>query len=410
MIKASLWSDNSPAPRVAYLLHSLKLGGVERQVITLAENVAHKGFTPLILCFCEVPSHADSLNTTQIPIVCLSKPWNANGIWWSRKIAKELVRWNVSIVQSQAWSTLVEAVLACRLAGIASHVHVEHGTVLGYRDVGGFKLLLRRLLGCAALRQVAKICAVSFAVATRTQRLCFYPLHRIEIIPNGVPQVTIDASQRRAIRNLLGIANEQILIGSVGRLNHVKGFDLLLQAVANLRKARFDIACLLVGSGPELERLKSLASRLELSSIVHFCGLQRDPTPWYSAMDVYVNSSRSEGLSMALLEAMSCRLPIVATNVGDHGRILESRRCMAGVIVQSESVDALTEGLKAVCGSADLRLKLGTTAQQLFQREFTVEAMVGKYVALYRRLLERRTDLNLIGSTFCGNLPTTSAR
>ena len=103
-------------------------------------------------------------------------------------------------------------------------------------------------------------------------------------------------------------------------MEHVKGYDILIDAFGQIPDE--NVHLILIGDGSEKESLKNLVKHRSIENRVHFVGHQNDVSNWLSALDVYVNSSRSEGMSQSIVEAMSIGLPIVATDVGDAKRML----------------------------------------------------------------------------------------
>src|SRR5690606_36596694 len=137
--------------------------------------------------------------------------------------------------QSHNWGTLVECVFARKLVHTPYHVHAERGTVMGMVDAGGLRYSLRAAAMRMALRPVDRVISSAHAVAHRVEQRSGFPASRIQIISNGVLGVAAEnrAAIRREIRQQLGISEHAFLMGSVGRLSHVKGYDLALRAFAD---------------------------------------------------------------------------------------------------------------------------------------------------------------------------------
>jgi len=150
---------------------------------------------------------------------------------------------------------------------------------------------------------------------------------KIRVVANGVDVAVIDAARPGpAVRRELGLPEGAPVIGLVGRLDHWgKGHKELFEAMAPLM-ARYPVHALIVGGGRRMDEVQQVAESLGLAGAVHFLGPRRDVTDLLKAMDIFVLPSYSEGVSLALLEAMAAGLPIIATAVGGAARSGDGRR------------------------------------------------------------------------------------
>jgi glycosyltransferase involved in cell wall biosynthesis len=169
---------------------------------------------------------------------------------------------------------------------------------------------------------------------------------------------------RRRLREQWGIPADALVLGAVGRLVQVKGYDRALRSLRALREARPSLALrfVLAGEGPEREPLLQLASELGVADLVALPGFVADAADALSALDVYLMPSRAEGLGMALLEAMACERVCVAINSGGPAEILTD--ATLGWLTPADDEDAFTAALcDAVALSADERAALGRRAR-----------------------------------------------
>jgi glycosyltransferase involved in cell wall biosynthesis len=210
-----------------------------------------------------------------------------------------------------------------------------------------------------ATRVVANSQAVCDTLAAR-ERL--NPLI-VDVLPTGFDAQTFlptHAKGRSAARDRLALPPDAFAIGTVTRLFHLKGNDLLLRAmvavVSSCPKARL----LIVGDGPERESLRKLAEGLGLAGVISFLGLRSDVSQLLPAMDVFVSASREEGLPGAIQQAMACGLPVVATAVGGVRELIRNDEC--GLVVPSENVERLSSAILALVRSPELRTRLAQNA------------------------------------------------
>jgi glycosyltransferase involved in cell wall biosynthesis len=174
----------------------------------------------------------------------------------------------------------------------------------------------------------------------------------------------------------------------VANYRPVKRLDLLIEAFASIAAAHDRIRLLLVGEGdmrPELERQ---IDDLGLRNRVLLHGLALDPTPLYGIFDIVVQSSRSEGLPNALLEAAAAGLPIVATNAGGTGEIVTDG--VTGLLIPINDARALASALDRVAADRELRLMLGGAARQLAATTFNMDRYVAEFAQLYEDLAARK--------------------
>ncbi|MET9551324.1 glycosyltransferase [Streptomyces sp. NPDC006645] len=223
------------------------------------------------------------------------------------------------LVHTHLYRACVYGRLAARLAGVRTVVATEHS--LGAHQIEGRPLTTgARALYLGSERLGTATVAVSTTVAHRLRR---WGVHRdrIHVVPNGidVPRFSYDETARQKARAELGLPADAFVVGGVGRLSPGKRFDTLVRAVAALPGARL----LLVGEGPERDRLASLAAELGAAGRVLSHGACEDPPPdprlgdgpdlpgLLAAMDVFVSTSEDEAFGLAVVEGLAAGLPVL---------------------------------------------------------------------------------------------------
>jgi glycosyltransferase involved in cell wall biosynthesis len=204
---------------------------------------------------------------------------------------------------------------------------------------------------------------------------------RIEVVANGVPR---RGGSRERLRRELGIGDLDVLVVAVGNLYPVKGHEVLLRALAGM-KADPTWRLAIAGRGEEDARLRALAEASGCAGRVHLLGYRADIPDILAAADIFAMPSLSEGLPLALIEAMFAARAIVASTVGGIPDAIGDGR--EGLLVPPGDATALGTSLQRLVASAALRASLGAAAQRRAESEFTTARMADQYEDLYRSLL-----------------------
>lgn len=212
-----------------------------------------------------------------------------------------------------------------------------------------------------------------------------YDAKKVKVIRNGIetagwPASKTDRSQHRLE---LRLGANDLLVGAVGRLDAQKGFDVLVEAMAQLKT--FPIRCVILGEGPARAQLEGLVRKHQLEKSVWLLGERADVPAWLSAFDVYALPSRWEGLPNALLEAMALGLPVVASAVDGVPEVLEHEK--NGLLVPAERPAALAAAFRRLVTEFPLRGALGSAASATIAEKFTLRRMMGEYEETYKALL-----------------------
>jgi glycosyltransferase involved in cell wall biosynthesis len=201
--------------------------------------------------------------------------------------------------------------LAARLAGVPRLIHTEHDA--WHLDLPRQRLLQRLALSFLRPRLVADAQIVADALARAI------PGSRPLVIPNGVDTARFSPGDRAAARRRLGLPSDVRLIGTAGRLEEVKGQDILIEALAHLPSG---VAVAIAGDGSRRQELEAQAARLGVGRRTYFLGHIDDIAMFYRALELFCLPSRAEGLPLSLVEAQACGIPAVASDVGAVREVL----------------------------------------------------------------------------------------
>ncbi len=263
-----------------------------------------------------------------------------------------------------------------------------------------FGLYLKTL----ACQGVSRVATVSHEAAQMVMREWHVPSARVSVVHNGVhvPSRDQGLEVRARWRGELGIGETDVLIGTVAVFRPVKDLHTMLEAMALLTKATSRARLVLMGTGRQKEELEAAVKRLGLESVVHFPGFRRDASQLLPALDVFVLSSLSEGISLALLEAMAAGVPSVATAVGGNVEIISDPSC--GLLVPPRSPRALAEAIQSLMDDRTRRQELMEGGRRRVEAAFSLRRMVGAYAALYAGLMNEKGRRSLFRRTVNGRI------
>lgn len=348
-----------------------KYGGVERFNVELASQLHRKGIASIFVseAYPDTQAYVDDLREAGGEIQVIS--------------SKNLLLFSLRI----CW-----LILSRRVKWVHSHFAPANHIALWLAKFLGIRNIYMTLHSCIPPRERmkkltrvvhdidfswAKIIAVSKAVERIVRE--GWPSTDVQTLYLGVNQIK---GNRVDCRCALGLSQEDFILLSVGNRNYVKGFDLLCEAAARMQdELRYKKAkILIVGQEPkDLAETQEEVLRLGISDLILQTGITNRVADYVCASDVYVQCSRTEALSLSLLEACSFGLPLVATQVGGMPEIVQEGR--NGWLVAPDNIESLEESLRQILEEENLS-KFARESLQIYQ-SFELTSNVSKYVDMY---------------------------
>ena len=361
--------------RVLQLVLSLNPGGTERLVVEIVKGLGRE--VPMaVCCLDDVGIWAEELRSEDVPVIGLRR---ARGFRPSlaMAIAGAARQHRATVIHCHHYSPFVYGSLARLWSPNLRVVFTEHGRLSDQRPSRK-----RRYANLLLSRLPREVYAVSEDLKRHLVAEGF-PFAAVGVIYNGITVGSApDASARQHARRVLGVPPETVVIGTIGRLDPVKDFGMLIRAIPALAE-KMRTTLLLIGSGSERPALEALAAERGVAHCVRFLGHRDDARDLLPACDVYVNSSVSEGVSLTILEAMAAQLPIVATSVGGTPEVLDST---CGRLVPARDFEALGRALLELTLQPAVRRELGLAARRRVESRFTLARMVSAYRDVYMRV------------------------
>lgn len=366
--------------KILHILHSLQVGGLENGVVNLINRLDPERFEHAICCIASSGPMAERIER-QVPIHVIGKGAERDSLL-PFKIAGVVRKVRPHVVHTRNWGT-IDGIPGALLGGVRHIVHGEHGREAA--DPTGAnrrRQQARRLLSPF----VSRFITVSDDLRRWLVEDVRVSAAKVVQIINGVDtERFFPPDDHAAAKIRVGLDPSSFVVGTVGRLDPVKDQQLLLRAFGGFARGNsggvLTPTLLLVGGGPEEERLRSLAADLGIADSVRFAGERRDTPELLRAMDLFVLPSIAEGISNTILEAMASGLPVLATDVGGNGElVIEGGN---GFLFPSGNAHGLEELLLRCAADAPLRESLGTAARGRCLEHFSLKAMAEAYGRVY---------------------------
>jgi sugar transferase (PEP-CTERM/EpsH1 system associated) len=369
---------------VTQVVENLEIGGLEKVVLSLVKNLAGERYRSSVVCLGYGGELLQQVTDSATTVHVLEKqPGFDLGLLW--RLSKLLRRTHTDVVHCHNMGPLIYGALAAKIARCSGVVYTAHGM----KTSAEAKPVLFDRMGLiddfVTVSEDARRIAIDVAGAKRD---------RVETVINGVDvdalagaaaASTTVRAQRRA---QIGVPDDAVVFGIVARLSAAKDHANLFLAFASVAAGYDKARLVLVGDGELRDDLTARAGDLGLSDRIVFLGSRHDVPELLGALDVFVLSSYTEGLAVTLLEAMAAGLPVVATDVGGNGEVVENGQ--TGLIVPPRDPDALSRAMRWMIEHGDEAGGMGKRGRWRVEERFSIGAMVRSYCERYDRISGKR--------------------
>jgi glycosyltransferase involved in cell wall biosynthesis len=362
--------------RILHIIATLDRSGAEKQLVLLARGLPRDEFDVHVCALTRGGELAIDLERAGIRPHVIGKAWKFDpAACW--RLRRHIVHLKPDLVQT--WMFTANAY--GRAAAISAHVP---RIVASERCVDRWKVWHELAIDRYLAKRTDAIVVNSRGVEQ------FYvdqglPAGKIRVIYNGVAAAAASSVARDALLGELGLPAGARLLGAVGRLWPQKRIKDLIWAADLLKVIRGDAHLLVVGDGPERPALERFRRLCHVEDRVHFLGMRHDVPRLMPHFDVLWLASGYEGLPNAIMEAMACGVPVVATDIWGNRELVVHGQ--TGFLVGVGDRAALARYANKILDDPQLAQRLGAAGRQRVATEFTVHAMVEKHAALYRELL-----------------------
>jgi glycosyltransferase involved in cell wall biosynthesis len=364
---------------VLHVISKLPVGGVENMLSKVVKDYDKALYDVSICCIKEGGDIADDLIRSGYDVIILNKMkkhgFDAGTV---TALYKYIRKKNIHILRTHQY----HANLYGRIAGVLARVPVIIPSFHSRYESPNKPKIHRRFINHFLSYFSDTLVAVSNTVAMDITRYDKVNPKKIRINYNGVviDKFNLDISKQEA-REVLGIAADRYIIGTVGRLREEKGHSLLLKAASRLR----DCQVLIAGDGPLLKELQELAASRHINC--RFMGqISPNKVPLFlRALDIFCFPSYWEGLATSLIEAMATGLPVVASDIPSHREVLNE----AGLFIRPGDTRELTRTLEKLMDDPSIRLSLSNKARER-AKLFSLEKTVKTYESIFIKTLREK--------------------
>jgi len=328
----------------------------------------------------ETALHFSNAGAQPVRVPCWLRPVNPLDVvplaflWWLCR------RQKFDLVSTHTSKGGMLGRLAARLAGVPAITHHVHG--FGFHQftpplVKAVYVLFEKIgARCHDLMITVGEQHREFAMELGIEKG-----HRIRTIFNGIDIAKFQNHDRSAIRQELGFGEDELILGSIGRLAAQKGFAYMIQAMPGIVKRHPKARLVIAGIGDLEQELRILVADTKMEKHVTFLGFRRDAPRLLAAFDVFVHPSLWEGLSISLMEAMAAGCPIVCSRIPGNIEMIEEGR--TGIFSDPAKPESIVESVNRMLDDAPAGRAMAERARRFAYKQFSVERMVAENVAAY---------------------------
>ncbi|MBI4707541.1 MAG: glycosyltransferase [Candidatus Omnitrophica bacterium] len=362
--------------KILFVIPRLANAGTETHLLLLSKGLSERGFDVTICCLFEIGICDSVCKQFGFKIICLNKT-SIYDLSILHSLYVLIKNNKYDVVHAYLFGFHYLALLPAKIAGVCL-------TVSSRRELATWKKLHHHLLENFGNMFVDKVVTCSEAVSTYVLRTEILSKSKILRIYNGIDleKYSQRAKEKKGLC-AFGLKETDLVIGNVANFSIEKNHEFLVEVIKEVKKHFPDIKCLLVGDGYLRRELEQQVDNLGLNKNVIFTGERNDVEHVLNLIDVFLFTSKTEGLPNAILEAMACALPVVAVDAGGISEVISSGK--DGIVVNSFSVKYFSSNVIELLNDSNIRKQMGKTARQTIESKFSFNRMITDYEEFYKK-------------------------
>jgi len=365
--------------KILLLTTHLNIGGIAVYTVNLAKGIKKNGHDVVVASSGgDMTRELELVGIKHINIDIRTKSEFGLKMWKSvPKLVNIIKQEGVELVHAQTRVAQVLAALSSRVTDV-SFISTGHGF---YK----YQKLFRKVFPCWG----DKVIAISKSVRQHLIKDFHVRSERVSLVYNGIylsPYIDSIPEKDQDLMGLIGVPSGTNIIGSVGRLSSVKGYQYLIKAFKNIIDKRQDCRLVLVGSGPEKGALVRLVEKLKIQDKVIFVPEVKTISSVLSIIDIFCLPSINEGLGLSLMEAMASGRACIASNAGGLKELIENGE--TGILIPSRDDAALEKGILKILNNEQFRVSIASKARKKALKCFSLEESIEKTIKIYEEVLK----------------------
>ncbi|QDT37914.1 glycosyltransferase [Stratiformator vulcanicus] len=364
--------------RILLITPTLDASGAEKQFTELACGLSDRDFDVHVVALSRGGPYASRLQEHGIPLTVLNKRLKFDPSAWYR-LRSTIRKLNPNLIHT--WMFTANSYGRMAVASGSDRPKV----VVSERCVDSWKAGWQHFVDRRLMDRTDLLIANSKSVAQFYEQRGF-PSERTRVVRNWVDVSPVATERRSEIRESLGLNPDDRVVGFVGRLAKQKRVGDLVWALQLGKQLTENLKFLIIGDGPERNRLEELAVNYSCEDLIHFTGHREDARSLLPAFDVFWFASAFEGQSNSLMEAMATGLPAIASDIPPNRELIDNG--VDGYLVPLGDSVAFAQFMARLFDDPGMAEQIGAAAKQKMQEQFTRERMINAYVDIYMELLD----------------------